>query len=111
MSASCCYIASIVLHGMMTILSMYAGKSVCLESIAFACGEPAHNLRLKSLDDLRQGQEAPNITVEWSTPSGHKLTIHARLDSKQGRRASHPIKHFQAHVNVTLTMQRWPLSP
>ena len=60
---------------------------MCLEAIAFACGEPAQHLRLKNLTELQQGQDSPSVTVDWVSFSGSKLSIQATMNSKQGRYA------------------------
>lgn len=79
-----------------------AGKSVCLEALAFACGVPATHIRLKSFSDLVQGHEQPQVTVEWTSVSGDKLTVTASVTSKQGRCAIH------ASVQVPVKKRKHP---
>lgn len=54
-----------------------------MEAVAFATGEPANHLRLKSWSDLHQAP--PKVAVEWASLDGCKLRIEAWLDLKQGR--------------------------
>ena len=68
--------------------STSAGKTVCLEAIAFACGAPAQHLRCQSLADLLSAKGQPEVTVQWSTFSGKQLTIHAVLKSNHERCAT-----------------------
>jgi hypothetical protein len=58
---------------------------VCLESIAFACGEPPQHLRLKSLTELQQGTSCPDVTLQWKSFDGRTLTLQSTLNAKQGR--------------------------
>lgn len=67
------------------LLTRCAGKTVCLEAIAFAMGAQPQHLRCQSFADLLSAKGQPEVTVQWSTFSGKELNISAVLKSTNER--------------------------
>ena len=66
----------------------FAGKTVCLEAIAFATGAQPQHLRCKSLTDLLSTNGQPEVQVVWSTFSGKQLVVSVVLKSTNDRCAT-----------------------
>jgi hypothetical protein len=62
-----------------------AGKTVCLEAIAWACGAPASHLRIQSFRDLVSSSQVPSVAIIWKSCAGKELKLQTSLNKDRER--------------------------
>lgn len=70
------------------LLLVVAGKTVCLEAVAFACGAPVSHLRVQQFRDLAGGSQLPTVAVLWKSCAGKELKLQTTLNKGRGDRCA-----------------------